>query len=129
MVVDASAFLAILKGESEEETFKRALALAPVCRMSPVNWFEVAVNSQKAGGADIDALEKLGAVIGLAIVPVDESQMRLAYEAWRRFGKGRRHRARLNLGDCFAYALAKNLDEPLLYKGGDFAHTDVVAAL
>ncbi|MBV9693032.1 MAG: type II toxin-antitoxin system VapC family toxin, partial [Alphaproteobacteria bacterium] len=96
--------------------------------MSPVNWFEVAVNSQKGGDSELEAVERLGTLIGLVIVPIDAIQLRLAFEAWRRFGKGR-HRARLNLGDCFAYALAKSLDAPLLYKGGDFAHTDVVSAV
>ncbi|MBV8978048.1 MAG: type II toxin-antitoxin system VapC family toxin [Alphaproteobacteria bacterium] len=128
MVVDASAFLAILRGEPEEESFKLAIALAPVRHMSPVNWFEVAVNSQKGGDSELEAVERLGTLIGLVIVPIDAIQLRLAFEAWRRFGKGR-HRARLNLGDCFAYALAKSLDAPLLYKGGDFAHTDVVSAV
>jgi ribonuclease VapC len=62
----------------------------------------------------------------IAITPTDEAQARLAHQAWRRFGKGR-HAARLNLGDCFAYALSKVTGEPLLYKGGDFSRTDVCA--
>ena len=62
-------------------------------------------------------------------VPVDETQMRIAREAYRDFGKGSGHSARLNFGDCFAYALAKATGEPLLYKGRDFVHTDVASAL
>jgi ribonuclease VapC len=73
-------------------------------------------------------LEALIRTIGVRLVPVDETQMRLAYSAWRKYGKGR-NRARLNMGDCFAYALAKHLDEPLLYKGSDFVHTDIASAI
>jgi len=61
-------------------------------------------------------------------IEVDEDQMRLAHAAWRRYGKGR-HRAQLNMGDCFAYALAKQTGEPLLYKGKDFGHTDIIPAI
>lgn len=128
MIVDASALIAILRAEPEEDAFKRALALASVRRISPVNWFEAAINAQKAGRADMAAYEKLCQRLDLIIVPIEDVQMRLALRAWQRYGKGR-DPARLNLGDCFAYALAKLTGEPLLYKGGDFARTDVVAAI
>jgi ribonuclease VapC len=65
----------------------------------------------------------------LSVVPFDEAQARIAREAYRDFGKGSGHKARLNLGDCFAYALAKATSEPLLYKGTDFGQTDVASAL
>ncbi|HSC18428.1 MAG TPA: type II toxin-antitoxin system VapC family toxin [Rhizomicrobium sp.] len=128
MVVDASAILAILKGEPEEEAFKAALADADNRYMSPVNWLEVAMKAESAGKEDAAAFRRLADFATLNIVPVDEAQMRIAHAAWRRFGKGR-DPARLNLGDCFAYALAKFLDEPLLYKGNDFVHTDITSAL
>jgi ribonuclease VapC len=96
--------------------------------MSPVNWFEAAIAAEKYDDADFATLEKLAARIGLVIVPVTEEHMRLAHRAWLRFGKGR-NKAKLNLGDCFAYALARSLDEPLLYKGRDFPKTDIRSAL
>jgi ribonuclease VapC len=128
MVVDASAILAILKAEPEGDAFKAALADASERYMSPVNWLEVAMNAESAGKEDIEAFRRLTEYIGLNLIPVDEAQMRIAHVAWRRFGKGR-DPARLNLGDCFAYALAKFLDEPLLYKGRDFSRTDIKSAL
>jgi ribonuclease VapC len=128
MIVDASALIAILRFEPEESLFSGAMADAPSLRMSPVNWFEAAMNAEKEGAGDFAALEKLAKHLDLKIVPVDEAQMRIAHQAWLRYGKGK-HPARLNLGDCFAYALAKQMDEPLLYKGGDFARTDIVSAV
>lgn len=126
MIVDASAILAILKNEPEEEIFLRALALADVKQISPVNWHEAAVNLERTG--DFESLETFVGRARIVITPIDESQARLAHQAWRRFGKGR-HPARLNLGDCFAYALAKSTGEPLLFKGGDFDKMDVLAAV
>ena len=128
MIVDASALLAVLRVEPEEPLFSGAMADAPVLRMSPVSWFEAAMNAEKEGAGDFAALEKLARHLDLKIVPVDEAQMRLAHQAWRRYGKGK-HPARLNMGGCFAYALAKHSGEALLYKGGDFARTDVIAAV
>ena len=128
MVVDASALLAILKGEPEEDLFSQILTDAPVSRISPVNWFETAIQAEKAGRDDWLAFEGIVVRAKITITPIDETQARLAHQAWRRFGKGR-HAARLNLGDCFAYALSKVTGEPLLYKGGDLSRTDVVAAV
>jgi len=65
----------------------------------------------------------------IAIEPVTETQARIAREAFRDFGKGSGHRARLNFGDCFAYALARASNEPLLFNGEDFTHTDIISAL
>lgn len=128
MVVDASAIMAILRGEPEEEAFKGALADAVARYISPVNWLEVAMNAESAGRADAVAFNRLSDFVAFTVVPVDEAQMRIAHDAWKKHGKGR-HRAKLNLGDCFAYALAKALNEPLLYKGGDFGKTDIKSAL
>ena len=66
---------------------------------------------------------------GISVEPVTEEQARLAREAYRDFGRGSGHPAKLNFGDCFAYALAKAMDEPLLFKGEDFSRTDVASAL
>jgi ribonuclease VapC len=128
MVIDASAIIAILRAEPEEEAFKAAIADAAARYISPVNWLEVAMNTESAGSEDVATFKRLAEFVRLTVVPVDEEQMRTAHSAWRKFGKGR-HPARLNLGDCFAYALAKAVNEPLLYKGGDFARTDVKSAL
>jgi ribonuclease VapC len=128
MVVDASALLAILKGEREEKLFTGILASSSLNRISPVNWFETSVQAEKAGREDWLAFEGIVVRARIIITPIEEEQARLAQQAWRRFGKGR-HPARLNLGDCFAYALAKMTGEPLLFKGADFARTDVLAAV
>lgn len=68
-------------------------------------------------------------VYSFDIIPIDERQAVLARKAWSRYGKMTNHPAKLNFGDCFAYALAKALDEPLLFKGNDFIHTDVRSAI
>jgi ribonuclease VapC len=128
MVIDASAIVAILRGEPEDKIFADVISDDPMRHMSPVNWFEAAIAAEKYDDADFVTLEKLATRIGLVIVPVTEEHMRLAHRAWLRFGKGR-DKAKLNLGDCFAYALARSLDEPLLYKGRDFSRTDVRSAL
>jgi ribonuclease VapC len=96
--------------------------------MSPVNWLECAIRIERARPEDLRALDDLITVSEIAIVPVDQFQMRTAHIAYRDFGKGR-HPAALNLGDCFAYALSKATGEPLLFKGNDFARTDIVSAL
>jgi ribonuclease VapC len=82
----------------------------------------------RSGEAGLVALDELKAAAGIEIVPVTESLADLAFEAFRRFGKGR-HPAGLNFGDCFSYALAKERNEPLLFKGDDFPRTDVSPAI
>ncbi len=128
MVIDASALLAILKLEPEREQFARAILQASTRLMSPVNWLEAAIRAELARSEDMRALDDFVTAAGIVFVPVDQFQMRTAHLAWRDFGKGR-HLAALNLGDCFAYALAKASGEQLLYKGNDFTQTDIVSAL
>jgi ribonuclease VapC len=128
MVVDTSAIIAILQAEPERDLFIAALFRASSARISPVTWFEASIVAESGGKSALLALDDLLSDAKIAIVPTDFSQTRMAFEAWRRFGKGR-HPARLNLGDCFAYALAIGLDEPLLFKGNDFRLTDVSPAL
>lgn len=129
MILDASALIAILRDEPEAEAFSKAIASAKIRRVSAVNYVECAVVIDS--GRDPVASRKLDQLIreaGISIEAVTESQARVAREAYRDFGKGSGHAAGLNLGDCFAYALAKETAEPLLFKGGDFLHTDVTHA-
>ena len=128
MIVDTSAVMTILFGESEAERYDKAIAEAPRCSMSVVSFLEAAIvlesRSGAAAGHELDAfLEE--AEIELAPVTPDHAQA--ARRAWRRFGKGN-HPAGLNFGDCFAYALAEATQEPILFKGRDFALTDIEAA-
>lgn len=128
MVIDASALIAIVNVEPEHASFLRLMARAPVKRMSPVNWFEAAIIVERGGAEARAGLDEFVSRSQIQIMPVELDHMMLAREAWRTFGKGR-HPAALNLGDCFAYALAKYLREPLLFKGDDFRKTDITAAL
>jgi len=130
MIVDASAVIAILRQEPEAQAFARAISSATVRRISAVNYVEAAAVID--GSRDPIAsrrFDDLFRAAQLLIEPVTEARARTAREAYRDFGKGSGHPARLNLGDCFAYALAKVRGEPLLFKGDDFIHTDVSSAL
>lgn len=129
MVIDTSSLLCIVLGEAEAESHVRALATQPSCAISSANWFEsmLVVNSRR-GEAGRSALADLLVLARTEIVPVDTRMAQAAFDAWLRFGKGR-HPAALNFGDCFSYALAKLRGEPLLFKGNDFAQTDLTAAL
>ncbi len=130
MIVDASAVIAILRQEPEAQAFTRAIASATVRRISAVNYVEAAAVID--GSRDPVAsrrFDDLFRAAQLLIEPVTEPQARMAREAYRDFGKGSGHPARLNLGDCFAYALAKVKGEPLLFKGDDFVYTDLSSAL
>ena len=128
MIVDASALLAILLREPERPRFRELIALAAEPVISPVNFVEAAVRADALGEAESLGLDRLLQISGIAIVQVTPEQAHLARQAYRKFGKGN-HPAKLNLGDCFAYALAKARNEPLLFKGDDFRLTDVEAAL
>lgn len=128
MVVDTSALLAILFDEAEGRTFADALEAASVRALSVVSFVEASmVVEVRVGAAGVRLLDELIEAAGLELVAVDVAQARAARSAFERFGKGR-HVAALNFGDCFSYALARTLDEPLLFKGDDFARTDVVPA-
>lgn len=130
MIVDASAILAILLEEPEGDAMEDML-LAPRQRhaMSPVNYLEAAVRVDGLEATRKGAeLNNLLSNLSIDIVPATPEQAHLARAAYRRFGKGN-HPAKLNLGDCFAYALSKARGEPLLFKGEDFRLTDVEAAL
>ncbi len=129
MIVDASALLAILLDEPDADRFSHAIAdeLEDLL-ISPVNFVEAAIRADKRGEETANALDEIMRVSGIEVAAVSIHQTRLAREAYQKFGKGN-HPARLNLGDCFAYALAKARGEPLLFKGDDFRLTDVEAAV
>ena len=126
MVLDTSALLAILFLEPEAERFAALIEADPRRLLSAASMLETAivVEARKgpSAGRELDLLLHRARI---DLVGFEESQLELARDAWRRFGKGN-HRANLNFGDCFAYALSKSSGEPLLFKGDDFAKTDVV---
>ena len=128
MVIDTSALLSILFEEDDSVELADRISEAASRRISAVNFVEAGVvadsNPNKLKGRMFDQVVLL---LGIAIEPTTAEEAYLAREAYRRYGKGR-HGARLNLGDCFAYALSKATGEPLLYKGEDFAQTDIEPA-
>ena len=128
MIVDSSAVLAVLYREPDAERFEMAIASAPGCRMSVANALETSIVMEGRGGSAAGhALDRFLKAAVIELEPVTAEHMEAARRAWRRFGKGN-HPAALNFGDCFAYALADVTGEPLLFKGEDFARTDVEAA-
>jgi ribonuclease VapC len=129
VIVDSSALIAILRNEPEAQACASAIEAAHR-RISAANFVEAAMVID--GSRDPIASRRLDDLISeaqLVIEPVTETQARIAREAYRDFGRGSGHPARLNFGDCFAYALARSTGEPLLFKGNDFAQTDVAPAI
>ncbi|GGK32038.1 type II toxin-antitoxin system VapC family toxin [Salinarimonas ramus] len=124
--VDTSALIALAFSEEESAAFE-ALIVANGCRVGAPTLVEVHnVLVGKLGEASgLAAMDRLTTTLDIEVVPFDESHFLLAASAFRRFGKGRDHPARLNFGDCLAYAVAKGAGAPLLYKGDDFGHTDL----
>lgn len=130
VIVDTSAIIAILQDEPEAAAFATVADAAAQCRISAANFLEAAIVID--GRRDPIAsrrLDDLLAELRMVIEPVTEAQARIARQAYRDFGRGSGHPARLNYGDCFAYALARDRGEPLLFKGEDFGHTDIEPAL
>ncbi len=129
MIVDSSALLAILLGAPEAPALLDALVDADHPRMSVANWLEVAMLIEERGGRLASLrFDEFFRAAGIELIPVDAAQAAAARTAWRHFGR-HRHSARLNFGDCFAYALAKETAEKLLFQGEDFARTDIPSAL
>lgn len=130
MIIDTSAIVAILRGEPEASACAKAIADTSSRRVSAVNYVEAAVvidgSRNPVASRRFDDLFREA---NLVVQPVTEAQARIAREAYRDFGKGSGHRAGLNFGDCFAYALAKTTGEPILFKGDDFKHTDLTPVL
>ena len=133
VVVDTSALVAILLGEPEADELRACIASASARVISAANFVElgtvIAGRSGKGNGQAVLAAERLLAAADITIAPITADLARRALHARIRFGKGFGHRARLNFGDCFAYALAVALDAPLLFIGDDFPYTDIRSAL
>jgi ribonuclease VapC len=130
MIVDSSALVAILRAEADTELLTKALFRAPNAVMSAASYLETSIVIDRSRDPRPSRqFDLLLHEAGIEIVPVTVEQARIAREAYRDFGKGSGHPAGLNFGDCFAYALATDRGEPLLYKGDDFVHTDIRSAL
>jgi len=126
VIVDTSALVAILRLEDDGRLYERAIEQSPVNRISAGTYLEVSIVIDRARDPLISRrLDEFLAEAAIVIEPVTPSQARIARDAYRDFGKGSGHRAGLNFGDCFAYALARELNEPLLFRGDDFRHTDI----
>jgi ribonuclease VapC len=129
MAVDTSALAAIFFMESDALAFSDALQEAPQAWLSAANFLEIAIIIDNRDSPEqLLDLDAFLVSAGIQVVAVTAAQVRIARVTYQRFGKGN-HPARLNFGDCFAYALAKERDLPLLFKGGDFAKTDIRPAL
>lgn len=130
MIVDSSVILAILLAESDAQIYTLAIAKTYITRMSAVSYIEVAAKLDNVkdpiASRDLDNLIRGAQII---VEDVTSEQTQIAREAYRDFGRGSGHQAKLNFGDCFSYALAKAYDEPLLFKGNDFSKTDIQSAL
>jgi ribonuclease VapC len=128
MIIDTSAIIAILFDEDDAMSYAKAITEADSCRISAATFVETAIvveaQTKNSGGRQLDAFIRRA---GIVIEPVTEEQAHIARQAFIDFGKGR-HAAGLNYGDCFSYALSKASREPLLFKGKDFAKTDLSAA-
>jgi ribonuclease VapC len=130
VIVDSSAIIAIVQQEPDAAILFKAFTIAESASMSIVSLVETAiVIDSKHDPVFSNELDRFLEGVKMRFVAVDEKQARIARQAYRDFGKGSGHLARLNFGDCFAYAAAKALNEPLLYKGTDFGQTDVRSAL
>ncbi len=130
MIIDTSALIAILRAEDDAAAMAYAIEEAAVRRISAANYLETAVVIDSSRDPIASRrFDELVEAADLSVEPVTREQARIAREAYRDFGKGSGHKAGLNFGDCFAYALAKSAGEPLLFKGDDFVHTDVTSAL
>jgi ribonuclease VapC len=129
VIIDSSAILAIVLQEPDQDRFVEAILDAAPRRMSVSNWLEaIMVVDRRGNTLAISRFEDFMQRAAIELMPVSVTQGTFARRAWRTYGRGV-HPAKLNYGDCFAYALAKETREPLLFKGNDFAQTDVEPAL
>ena len=130
MIIDTSALIAILRDEPEAADYATAIEAAPRRHISAANFLETAIVID--GSRDPVASRRFDDLVReaqLVVEPGTEVRARVARDVYRDFGRGSGHPARLNFGDCFAYALARSMREPLLFKGDDFAHTDITPML
>ena len=129
MIIDSSAILAVFLGEADAEAMADAIAGASARRISAANWLEASMVADRPGDPVTSArFHELIATLEIEVVPVDAWVASLARLANQQFGRGN-HPAKPNFGDCMSYALAKARGEPLLFKGDDFAQTDIEPAL
>jgi ribonuclease VapC len=129
VIIDTSALIAILRAEDDASAMALAIERAPARRISAANYLETAVVIDASRDPIASRrFDELVDVAELRVEPVTHDQARIARDAYRDFGKGSGHKAGLNFGDCFAYALAKSTGEALLFKGNDFGHTDITPA-
>ena len=130
MVIDSSALIALLLGEPETDAFVAAIAASSNRSISAPTYLETAIVMHARSGPQAqEKLDRLLSELSAEIVPFTYEHALLALAAYRRYGKGSGHPAGLNFGDCFTYALAKLRDEPVLFKGNDFSHTDLQIAV
>lgn len=130
MIIDTSAIIAILRGETEAPSYIKVIEKANVRRISAVNYVEAAAVMDGSRDPIVSRrFDDLMHEAQIIIEPVTAAQAKTAREAYKDFGKGSKHKAALNFGDCFAYALAKSFTEPLLFKGKDFIHTDITPVI
>ena len=130
MIVDTSVIIALFKREPEAAAFAGLIDATPIARISAGTYVELAVVIDRSLDAvSSGALDPFLERSGIRVEPLTASQARIARAAHQRFGRGSGHPARLNMGDCFSYALARDLGEPLLFKGNDFALTDIELAI
>jgi ribonuclease VapC len=128
VIIDTSALVAILTSESDADVLEDALIASPARRISAVTYVEASIVMDSRNRPNLShAFDNFLQISQIGIEPVTIQQARVARQAYRDYGKGR-HRVGLNFGDCFAYALAKEKGEPLLFKGDDFRRTDVEVA-
>lgn len=126
MILDSSAIVAAIANEPEAVRFRAAILGAASLIISAVTALETRIVLHARYGSEaVTAFEELLKASGVVIVPFDATQAQLAFEAFRRYGKGQGHKAQLNIVDCAAYALAKIRNETLLFKGDDFSQTDI----
>ncbi len=126
MIIDTSVLVAILRDEPDATAYLEAIRSALPRRISAGSYVELGIVIDGPGDPIASRqLDDFLARMSIVIEPVSEAQARIAREAYRDFGKGSGHRAGLNFGDCFTYGLAREFNEPLLFKGDDFGHTDI----
>ena len=130
MILDSSAVIAAITDEPDGARFREAIHGATPLAISAITVLETRIVLRSRYGEDlVTAFDRMLQRAGIAIIVFDAELAEVAFDAFRRYGKGQGHPAQLNIIDCAAYALAKVRDEPLLFKGADFAQTDIAPAL
>ena len=132
MVIDASALVVMLTGEPEADAFADRVEASREPITSPIAIFEAVAAIRRKHHCSVsdarEALEGFLTAAGITLVAITDKEAELSLEAFNLYGKGTGHPARLNMGDCFSYALARSCDMPLLFKGDDFSRTDIASA-